>query len=116
VTESTRSNYDRITTGAAFAIMILSFVLSWVTARCMLPGHGKVVFTSLAVMLSALWTFKRFTSVAAVSIILGAALVAHIAAIAFFPWVDNQYAGVLLIPVGLADYSIIYLLCVRAIG
>lgn len=115
MTESSNEVYARITNLSALAIFALTFVASFVIEHFFLPGRGKIVFLGLFVTIAIVWPFRRHAADHGVMTLLATMLISHIVLMAFLPLRDQAYPGAILIPVGLVDYSIFFVLISRAI-
>jgi hypothetical protein len=97
--------YTKLTTLWAVLAFVGCFIASLLVERFIWPEHGKVTFLGLVLVAAATRTASKSLSHKNVVPLLLAFAGLQIAFAVIFPWRDEQYAGALLIPLGLLEYT-----------
>jgi len=102
--------YSIMTTLQAMLIGGLSFILAIVVDYLYAPGTGAIAFLGIFVVTSILVTFRRNLDQTIVQIISSITFLIHALLIACLPPVDGGYLRGLVLPVGILEYSILFVI------
>jgi len=102
--------YSIMTTLQAMLIGGLSFVLAIIVDYLYAPGRGAIAFLGIFVVASILVTFRRNFDQTIVQICSGITFLIHVLLIAYLPPVDGGYLRGLVLPVGILEYSILFVI------
>jgi hypothetical protein len=99
---------DKLTKGSALIVALCSSSLFLIFVCFGEPARGRAAWVAAGTISGAMmvfWDLRKFISfwVTAVALIL-----LHIPVVFLIPWTNRNYPGVVILPIALADFGILY--------
>jgi hypothetical protein len=100
--------WDRLTRKAALAISLFAAPIYVLFACFGEPARGRAAAICAFIFLGILWLRWDLRGRAWFWVTYGALLVFHIPVVYLIRWSNTNYPGVVLLPLGLVDFAIVY--------
>ena len=103
-----KSPFDRLTRKSALVVLLCSAPFFFIFAFLGDPARGRSAAGCCGMIMLAVWMRwdirKRVWFWATITIL----VLLHVPLILFIPWTNSNYPGVVLLPAGLLDFTIVY--------
>ena len=99
---------DTLTRSSAIAIALCSLPLYLILAYFGEPGRGRAAACCAFVIIAVARGFWESRKSARFWITLSIVVLTHVLLILLVPWNDTSYPGVVLLPIGLLDFGLVY--------
>jgi len=103
-----KSPFDKLTKKAALVLVLCTLPFSFLFDYLVGPAKGRAAWGCVGMIATAAWlcwdSRKRVWFWVTIMIL----VLLHIPLVLFVPWSNTNYPGVVLLPVGLLDFAIVY--------